>query len=262
MNDDVRLFRNTVRQFVRNEFVPHQGRWREQHGPDADAWANAGRAGILLPDLPEEYGGGGGTFAHEAAVLEELARSGVHFGCAIQSTVAHYIFAYGTEEQKRRWLPPMGRGEAVAAIASAERIGRSASTSTPMPELGENANSATSPQCETLKCRLSSATCGARAGFPFAPYASSTAAGAMPRRAPSSPRRRARATMNRRRWRWKKKRPARCRSDAERHACSARTSSGDTSSRATTTSKSSAARGIAMHAEARVLRVSDARRAR
>ena len=121
MNDDVRLFRNTVRQFVRNEFVPHQGRWREQHGPDADAWANAGRAGILLPDLPEEYGGGGGTFAHEAAVLEELARSGVHFGCAIQSTVAHYIFAYGTEEQKRRWLPPMGRGEAVAAIAMSER---------------------------------------------------------------------------------------------------------------------------------------------
>jgi len=120
MNDDVRLFRNTVRQFVRNEFVPHQGRWREQHGPDADAWANAGRAGILLPDLPEEYGGGGGTFAHEAAVLEELARSGVHFGCAIQSTVAHYIFAYGTEEQKRRWLPPMGRGEAVAAIAMSE----------------------------------------------------------------------------------------------------------------------------------------------
>jgi acyl-CoA dehydrogenase len=120
MNDDARMFRETVRQFIRNEFAPHQGRWREQHGPDADAWTSAGRAGLLLPDVPEEYGGGGGTFAHEAVVLEELARNGVHFGSQVQTTVAHYILAYGTEEQKRRWLPPMGRGEAVAAIAMSE----------------------------------------------------------------------------------------------------------------------------------------------
>jgi acyl-CoA dehydrogenase len=120
VNDDVRMFRETVRQFVRREFAPHQGRWRSQHGPDAHAWTSAGRAGILLPDLPEEYGGGGGTFAHEAVVLEELARHGVHFGSQVQTTVAHYILAYGSEEQKRRWLPPMARGEAVAAIAMSE----------------------------------------------------------------------------------------------------------------------------------------------
>jgi acyl-CoA dehydrogenase len=120
VDDDVRMFRKTVRQFVEKEFVPHQPRWREQRAPDAGAWASAGRAGILLADLPEEYGGGGGTFAHEAVVLEELARAGVHFGCAIQSTVAHYILGYGSEEQKRTWIPRLARGESVAAIAMSE----------------------------------------------------------------------------------------------------------------------------------------------
>jgi acyl-CoA dehydrogenase len=120
MNDEVRMFRRTVRQFIEKEFAPQQARWRTQQGPDAGAWSAAGRAGILLPDVPEDYGGGGGTFAHEAVVLEELARAGVHFGSAIQSTVAHYILAYGSEEQKRTWLPRMARGERVAAIAMSE----------------------------------------------------------------------------------------------------------------------------------------------
>src|SRR5204863_2427929 len=119
-NDEVEMFRKTVRQFVQKEFVPHQARWREQQRPDAEAWTQAGRVGMLLPDLPEAYGGGGGTFAHEAVVLEELAQAGVHFGSAIQSTVAHYILAYGSEEQKRDWLPRLARGELVAAIAMTE----------------------------------------------------------------------------------------------------------------------------------------------
>ncbi len=84
-NDEVEMFRKTVRQFVQKEFVPHQARWREQQRPDAEAWTQAGRAGVLLPDLPEAYGGGGGTFAHAAVVLEELAHAGVHFGSGIQS---------------------------------------------------------------------------------------------------------------------------------------------------------------------------------
>ena len=92
----------------------------QQHRPDAEAWTAAGRAGLLLADVPEEYGGGGGTFAHEAVVLEELARAGVHFGSSIQSIVAHYVLAYGTEEQKRTWLPRLARGELVAAIAMTE----------------------------------------------------------------------------------------------------------------------------------------------
>jgi len=120
MTDDVRLFRKTVRQFIEEAFVPHQDRWREQQRPDAEAWTAAGGAGILLTDVPEEYEGGGGSFAHEAIVLEELVHAGVQFGSSIQSIVGHYVLAYGSEQQKRSWLPRMARGELVGAIAMSE----------------------------------------------------------------------------------------------------------------------------------------------
>jgi len=120
LSEETRLFRSAVRQFVEKEFVPQYERWCQQHRPDAEAWKKAGEMGLLLPDVPEEYGGGGGTFAYEAVVTEELARAGVAFGSGVQSTVAHYILGFGSEDQKRRWLPPMARGELVGAIAMTE----------------------------------------------------------------------------------------------------------------------------------------------
>jgi acyl-CoA dehydrogenase len=120
MNDDLQMFRGAVRQFVQQEFAPRQGQWRLQHHPDRDAWTGAGQMGLLLSDIPQEYGGGGGTFAHEAVVLEELVRAGVDFASSIQSIVAHYVLAYGTEEQKLKWLPRMAAGELVGAIAMTE----------------------------------------------------------------------------------------------------------------------------------------------
>jgi acyl-CoA dehydrogenase len=120
MDDELRLFRKTVRQFIEEKFLPRLERWRVQHHPDADAWTEAGATGLLLTDIPEEYGGGGGTFAHDVVVCEELAQAGVNFGSINQSIVAHYIFSYGSEEQKRNWLPRMARGELVAAIAMTE----------------------------------------------------------------------------------------------------------------------------------------------
>lgn len=120
MNEELLMFRKTVRRFIEEEFVPHQSRWRQQHHPDDGSWETIGKAGILLPDIPEEYGGGGGTFAHETVVTEELAAAGVHFGCGIQSIVGRYILQYGTEAQKRSWLPRMAKGELIAAIAMTE----------------------------------------------------------------------------------------------------------------------------------------------
>lgn len=120
MNDELRMFRKTVHRFIQEEFVPHQARWRQQHRPDAEAWIQAGAAGLLLTDVPEELGGGAGTIAHEALIAEELAQAGVNFGSLNQSIVAHYILAYGNEEQKRSWLSPMARGELVGAIAMTE----------------------------------------------------------------------------------------------------------------------------------------------
>nr|WP_294501135.1 acyl-CoA dehydrogenase family protein [uncultured Rhodopila sp.] len=120
MTDDTRIFQGTVRQFIAKELAPHQERWAEQGRPDPGAWVAAGKAGLLLPDVPEEYGGAGGTFAHEAIVIGELARAGIHIGFSVQSIVAHYILAYGNPEQKRRWLPRMASGELVGAIAMTE----------------------------------------------------------------------------------------------------------------------------------------------
>jgi acyl-CoA dehydrogenase len=119
-SESVQLFRTTIRGFIQRELLPRQARWREQHHPDDDVWPRCGEVGLLLPDVPVEYGGGGGTFAHEAVVLEELARVGVHFSSSIQSIVAHYVLAYASEAQKRRWLPSIARGELSAAIAMTE----------------------------------------------------------------------------------------------------------------------------------------------
>lgn len=121
MNDDLRMFRKTVREFIQKEFTPHQSRWREQHRPDAEAWKAAAATGILLPDVPEEFAGGG-SFAHEAVVAEELAQAGVHFASYVHNGVAQYILAYGSKEQKSNWLPRMARGELVAAIAITEPV--------------------------------------------------------------------------------------------------------------------------------------------
>src|ERR1700675_3077154 len=120
MNDELRMYRKTVREFIQVEFLPRQEKWREQHRPDAEAWKQAGQTGLLLPDVPEEYGGGGGSFAHQAVVTEELAQAGVPFGCGVQSIVSHYILNYGSEAQKKKWLPAMGEGELVGAIAMTE----------------------------------------------------------------------------------------------------------------------------------------------
>lgn len=120
VTEEIQSFRRSVRRFIQTELVPQQARWREQHHADAQAFIKAGQLNLLLPDIGEQYGGGGGTFAHEAVVLEELAKAGVHFGASVQNIVAHYIAAFGNEEQKRRWLPPLARGELIGAIAMTE----------------------------------------------------------------------------------------------------------------------------------------------
>lgn len=114
--------RQLARTFFEKESVPHQQRWAEQHQVDREYWNAAGDAGLLCIAMPTEFGGGGGTFAHEAVVMEEQAAAGDDaFGYSVHSTiVAPYIAKYGTQEQKEKWLPRLATGELVGAIAMTE----------------------------------------------------------------------------------------------------------------------------------------------
>jgi acyl-CoA dehydrogenase len=121
MTPELESFRDAVRRFVAHEVVPHQERWRKQQHVDRDLWNKAGDMGMLLADIPEEYGGSGGSFAYQAVVFEELAFAGdTAFGLHVHAIVAHYLLNQGTEEQKRKYLPKLASGEMVAAIAMSE----------------------------------------------------------------------------------------------------------------------------------------------
>ncbi len=116
------MFRQSFRQFLAREAVPHQERWRAEGMVDRAAWRKAGEQGFLCPWLSEEDGGPGGDFLHSVIVIEELARvyeSG--FAMSLHSDiVVPYIETFGTREQKQRWLPGCASGELVTAIAMTE----------------------------------------------------------------------------------------------------------------------------------------------
>ena len=120
--DDQRLLREHAAEFFRKEVTPNQERWAEQHQVDREFWNKAGAAGLLCPELPDEYGGADGNFGHEAVIQHELSFSGdTAFGFNAHSTIcAHYLYGFGTEEQKSRWLPQVTSGEGVLAVAMTE----------------------------------------------------------------------------------------------------------------------------------------------
>ncbi|WP_201544935.1 MULTISPECIES: acyl-CoA dehydrogenase family protein [Psychrobacter] len=96
--------------------------WRENGKIDRDAWLEAGEMGFLCASMPEEYGGGGGDFGHEAAILLAQAQANQSgFGGMVHSgIVAPYILKHGTQEQKKAWIPKLATGEYVGAIAMTE----------------------------------------------------------------------------------------------------------------------------------------------
>jgi acyl-CoA dehydrogenase len=121
MDDELTAFRDTVARFVEAEMVPQDARWRAQHHVDRETWKLLGDTGLLCLDIPEQYGGAGGDFRHEAVLYEELNRRGISgFGQGVHSICANYVVNHGTEEQKQRWLPRMAAGELIGAIAMTE----------------------------------------------------------------------------------------------------------------------------------------------
>jgi acyl-CoA dehydrogenase len=121
MNEELAMYRDTVIRFIENEMLPDDEAARKRGHVGHALWRKAGELGFLCSDIPEEYGGGGGDFRHEAVFYEEMARRSLTgMNASVHSIVAHYLLNHGTEEQKRRYLPRMARGEIVGAIAMTE----------------------------------------------------------------------------------------------------------------------------------------------
>jgi acyl-CoA dehydrogenase len=122
MSDDVAMLYDMASRFLTEEIAPRYDEFEKAEIFDRASWTKAGEAGLLCASMPEEYGGSGGSFAHESAIIEAISHVGVDgFGIGLHnSIVAPYILHYGSEEQKKRWLPRMATGELIGAIAMTE----------------------------------------------------------------------------------------------------------------------------------------------
>lgn len=116
------IFRAAVRKFIENEITPFHLQWERDGIVPRAIWEKAGAAGLLGCSIPEEYGGTGADHLFDFVLVEELARAGITGpGFAVHNEmVMPYILAFGTEEQKRHWLPKMVKGEVIGALGLTE----------------------------------------------------------------------------------------------------------------------------------------------
>lgn len=122
LNDDHEIFRKSLRKFLEKEAYPFYDQWEKDRIIPRSFWTKMGDQGFLCPDVEEKYGGSGVDWGFAAVINEELERVGSGLiGIGLHNDiVVPYITAYGTEEQKQRWLPRCVTGELITAIAMTE----------------------------------------------------------------------------------------------------------------------------------------------
>ncbi len=118
---DLDQYRDTVVRFIEEEMQPGDEAARQRGHVGHEIWRKAGQTGLLCTDVPEQWGGAGGDFRHEAVFYEEMARRSLTgMNASVHTIVAHYLLNHGTDEQRQRYLPRLISGECVGAIAMTE----------------------------------------------------------------------------------------------------------------------------------------------
>jgi acyl-CoA dehydrogenase len=116
------IFRETCRRFFEKEVTPFHMKWEADGVVPRALWRQAGEQGLLGMTIPEEYGGAGADFLYSAILIEEQGRalaSGPAFSLH-NDIVVPYLLHYGSEEQKKKWIPKACSGELITAIAMTE----------------------------------------------------------------------------------------------------------------------------------------------
>ncbi len=122
LREEHRMFRNTLRKFLEKEAIPYFDQWEKERMVPRSFWKKLAAQGYLCPAVDEKYGAAGADWAYSVVIIEELERIGTGLtGISLHNEiVVPYITAYGTEEQKRRWLPGCASGDLITAIAMTE----------------------------------------------------------------------------------------------------------------------------------------------
>ena len=122
IQEEHKIFRKAFRKFLEQEAYPYYEKWEKDRIIPRTFWDKLGQSGYLCPDLAEDYGGLGTDWGISVIINEELERVGSGtVGISLHNDiVVPYISAYGTEEQKQRWLPKCVSGETITAIAMTE----------------------------------------------------------------------------------------------------------------------------------------------
>jgi acyl-CoA dehydrogenase len=123
LEEEITLFSDSVGKWIDEHAPPEKvASWIENSSVPRELWTQAGQDGLMGLSQPEEWSGMGGDYRHEVVLMRQLGWKGAdHFGISLHNAiVAPYIWHYGTEEQKQRWLPRLVTGELVGAIAMTE----------------------------------------------------------------------------------------------------------------------------------------------
>ena len=123
-NEDITLFRDMLLRCLEKEVIPHYAQWEKDGWMPKEAWLTLGAAGMLGPDMPEEFGAAGAPFEVALMILEETCRLNLHSLSTALNVHANIVMPYinnlGTAEQKAQWLPRMVTGEIVGSIGMTE----------------------------------------------------------------------------------------------------------------------------------------------